>query len=391
VRDFRLLWIGATISLFGDQFYLVALPWLVLQLTGSSLALGTILMAAAIPRAVFMLMGGAMSDRLSARKILIATAAARTVLVAAVGTLAWWHVISLPDLYVLAFAFGLADAFSYPAHQTLVPSLVAPEQLPAANAMVQASAQASTIAGPAPAGIVVKHWGIAQAFFIDAVSFLFIIAALWRLPEKSAVRGTQPRENVWRSIIGGLRYVAHDPAIRALTLISAAINLGITGPLTVGMATTAKLRMGSPAAFGTMVSALSAGSLAGMLLAGAVRRPRALGIVLVALSAFLGGCMLGLGLLHGLLVIAVFLATMGLGSGFVQIHLIAWFQARVERALLGRVTSVLIFGAVGLVPISYALAGVLAQISLELMFFSGGALVLVVALIAATSRGLRSM
>ncbi len=65
VRDFRLLWAGASISLFGDQFYLVALPWLVLQITGSGLALGTVLMAAAIPRAVFMLMGGAVTDRVS--------------------------------------------------------------------------------------------------------------------------------------------------------------------------------------------------------------------------------------------------------------------------------------------------------------------------------------
>jgi MFS family permease len=336
-----------------------------------------------------MLMGGAMNDRFSARRILIATAAARAVFVAAVGALVWWHMISLPNLYALAFAFGLADAFSYPAHQALIPGIVAPEQLPAANAMVQASAQASSIAGPAPAGVVVKHWGIAQAFLIDAVSFLFIIAALWRLPERSAARGTQPRENMWRSIMGGLRYVAHDPPIRALTLLSAAINFGISGLLTIGMATTAKLRMGSPAAFGTMVSALSAGALAGMLLAGTVRRPRALGMVLVALSAFLGGCMVGLGLLNGLLVIATLLATMGLGSGFVQIHLIAWFQGRVERPLLGRVTSVLMFGAVGLIPVSYALAGVLAQRSLELMFFSGGTLVLVAAFIAATSRSLR--
>src|SRR5512146_2753108 len=115
VRDFRLLWMGAAVSLFGDQFYLVALPWLVLQITGSGLALGTVMMAAAIPRAVFMLMGGAVTDRFSPRKIMMTTATLRTVLVAAVGALVYWHVIQLPYLYVLAFAFVLADAFSVPA------------------------------------------------------------------------------------------------------------------------------------------------------------------------------------------------------------------------------------------------------------------------------------
>src|SRR4051812_40718725 len=71
-RDFRLLWIGETISLLGDQFYLVALAWLVVQQTGSGLALGTIMMAAGIPRVLFMLIGGVMTDRLSPRMLMLA-------------------------------------------------------------------------------------------------------------------------------------------------------------------------------------------------------------------------------------------------------------------------------------------------------------------------------
>ncbi len=94
-RYFRNLILGGTVSMFGDQFYLVALPWLVLQLTGSSVALGTILMLAAFPRAVLMLMGGAVSDRTSPRRVLLTTATARTVLVAAIAILGWENVLSL--------------------------------------------------------------------------------------------------------------------------------------------------------------------------------------------------------------------------------------------------------------------------------------------------------
>jgi MFS family permease len=107
VRDFRLLWMGATVSMLGDQFYIVALPWLVLQLTGSGLALGTVMMSAAIPRAVFMLMGGAVTDRSSPRRILIATASARTVLVGAVGALVQ---VSLPAMFFASGALVLAVA-----------------------------------------------------------------------------------------------------------------------------------------------------------------------------------------------------------------------------------------------------------------------------------------
>src|SRR5580765_8736171 len=81
VRNFRLLWIGEGISLLGDQFYMIALPWLVLQLTGSALALGTIMALASVPRALFMLVGGAFVDRFSPRSVMIASNVARLVLV----------------------------------------------------------------------------------------------------------------------------------------------------------------------------------------------------------------------------------------------------------------------------------------------------------------------
>src|ERR1041384_8005024 len=86
---FRNIWLGGAISALGDQFYLVALPWLVLQLTGSNLAVGTVLMCAAIPRAVLMLGGGAVSDRIAPRRIMLTTASTRTIFVAAVGLAAW--------------------------------------------------------------------------------------------------------------------------------------------------------------------------------------------------------------------------------------------------------------------------------------------------------------
>ena len=82
-RDFRYLWIGNSVSGCGDQFFLVALPWLILQLSGSSAVLGGIMMVEAIPRAALMLIGGAVTDRVSPRKIMILTAATRTLLVAA--------------------------------------------------------------------------------------------------------------------------------------------------------------------------------------------------------------------------------------------------------------------------------------------------------------------
>ncbi len=323
---------------------------------------------------------------------MIGTASARTVLVAAVGVLVYGHVVQLWHLYLLSFAFGLADAFSFPAHSALIPTIVTADQLPAANSMIQGVMQACTIAGPWPAGYVIKRWGIAQAFLFDAFSFLFIIAALWRLPEsfKPTAQPTAHR-NVWHSIREGLRYVWQDPPIRALMLLSTALNFGVAGPLMVGIAVLAKTRMGTPTAYGTLIMAMSAGALAGMLVSGVAPRPKHLGTALLAMTAVLGVAMGALGFLHQLLPVVGVLAGMGFTSGFVQVHLISWFQKRVDRALLGRVMSVMMFGAVGLIPISYAAAGALAQLGLLLMFVASGALVLAVALFAAISSGLETI
>jgi MFS family permease len=127
VRNFRLLWIGESISLLGDQFYMIALPWLVLQLKGSTLALGTIMALASIPRALFMLVGGAFVDRFSPRAVMIVSNFARLVLVALLSALVLTNTIQIEMLYVFALAFGLADAFYYPAQTAIVPQLLSEE------------------------------------------------------------------------------------------------------------------------------------------------------------------------------------------------------------------------------------------------------------------------
>src|SRR5579864_2428123 len=231
--DFRSLWIGMSISIFGDQFYFVALPWLVLLYTGSGVALGTILMVGAIPRAALMFLGGVATDRISARRILIATATTRMILVACAAVLLYLHVLHLWHLYFLALAFGIADAFAMPAGQALMPTIVSQEQLPAANALINSSAQVCSIAGPAPAGYVLRIWGVAAAFVIDAVSFLFVILALLRLKDVPFSRGPA-RGGIWKLIREGLQYVMKDAPMRSLMLLVTVLNFCVGGPLTVG-------------------------------------------------------------------------------------------------------------------------------------------------------------
>lgn len=389
-RDFRYLWIGNTVSGCGDQFFLVALPWLILQLTGSGTVLGGIMMVEAIPRAALMLIGGAVTDRVSPRKIMILTATARTLLVAALAAFIWTHHVEVWQLYVLSFLFGVADAFAAPAAQTLLPSLVAPAQLPAANALSQGTQQLAMLLVPAPAGIIVAAFGLASAFSIDAISFLFIIAALLMLRDPPRVELGAPRSNLAHSILEGLRYVKNDVALRSLLLVASVLNFCITGPMSVGIAFLAKSEFGSPTAFGLLVSSVAAGSLIGLLLA-AARQQRKRGWLLLAVSVVIAICTASIGLLSGLWSLMPALFVMSASAGFLNVHLLAWFQQRVDRTMLGRVMSVLMFASLGLMPLSLATAGAAVQWSLRGMFAGAGALVLVVTCIAALQRPVREI
>jgi MFS family permease len=389
-REFRYLWIGNTISGCGDQFFLVALPWLILQLTGSGAILGGIMMVGAIPRAALMLLGGAVTDRVSPRKIMMLTAALRTVLVATLAAVIWTAHVEVWQVYLLSFCFGVADAFAAPAAQTLLPSLVAPAQLPAANALSQGTQQLAMLAMPAPAGIIIAAFGVASAFSIDAVSFLFIIAALLMLRDPPRVESAVPRSNLAHSILEGLRYVKNDVALRTFLLVASVLNFCITGPLSVGLAFLAKSEFGSPATFGLLMSSVAAGSLAGLLLAGA-RQQRNRGRLLLVVSVIVGVCTALIGWLSQLWTLLPTLFIMSASAGFLNVHLLAWFQQRVDRAMLGRVISVLMFASLGLVPLSLAAAGVAVQWNLRGMFAGAGALVLAVTCIAALQRPVREI
>jgi len=385
---YRLWLIGGTISLLGDQFYLVALPWLVLQQTGSAVAMGAIMMAGAIPRAVLMLMGGAVSDRISARKIMMATATARTILVTAIGVLVWLHILWTWELYALAVAFGVADAFAAPAQTAFMPSLLKREQLVAASSVSQSTGQLTTILGPVPAGFVIKTLGVAWAFFLDAISFLFIIGALWKLPDPP--KSQAARKPVWHSIAEGITYVGKDVPLRSLMMLATIMNFCVSGPVAIGLAYLTKTKFGSPAVYGIVISAVAAGSLLGALLAG-VWKIRRRGLLILSVSVILAFCLGAIGLMGSVWSIATVLVIMGAAAGLVNVHIGAWAMQRIDAAVRGRVASVLMLAAYGIAPISLAVAGFLVAWSLKYMFLLAGGLMLLATAGAALPKPVREI
>ena len=402
IRNFRLLWIGEGISLLGDQFFLIALPWLVLSLTGKALAVGTVLATAGIPRALFMLLGGALTDRFTPRRLMINSNVVRMALTALLAGLVLTNLIQLWMLYVFALLFGLADAFFFPAQTSIVPQLVGKEQLQAGNAMIQGTATLSLFVGPVLAGTLIS-WldggathsasGVALAFALDSLSFLGSIGMLSMMKNVNAP-SESGESSVLQSIREGLVFVWNDSTLKIVFALVAGINLLVVGPVFVGVPVIARMRFAEgAAAFGLIMSVFGGGSLLGIVLAGILPRPapRRLGTVLLMVMSVMGIGLAVIGIAATTLVAALASLAMGTANGYNNVLLITWLQRRIAPDMTGRMMSLFMFAGVGLNPISTALAGALIGLNPTVLLAVAGSLMTIFTLSAAFSPAVRDL
>src|SRR5437762_5928523 len=180
--SFRKLFAATTLSLFGDFFSYIAMAWLVLQLTGSSLALGTVLVVQALPRAVLMVVGGALADRLSPRLTMLGSMGLRALFVAPLAVLVLTGHVQMWQVYGIAIVFGVVDAFFMPARSSILPKVVADHELEPGNAVLNVTGQVSPIVAPVLGGLIVAALGTGCAVAADAACFVLGFFFLLWLP-----------------------------------------------------------------------------------------------------------------------------------------------------------------------------------------------------------------
>ncbi len=414
IRNFLLLWIGQGFSLLGDQFQFIALPWLVLQLTGTGLAIGAVLAIAGIPRALFMLVGGALTDRFSPRVLMLGSTLLRFGLVTVLAALVLTNVVELWMLYVFALVFGLVDAFFYPSQMSMVPQVVDRELLQIGNALIQGVGQLSMFVGPVLAGVLIA-WlgsgeqvagaakaapdmkGIGFAFGFSAITYLISITTLWLIrigKGEKQINNAGETESVLSSIKEGLATVWNDITLRTTFLIVSAISLLINGPFIVGIPILASSRFPEGAvAYGTIMSAWGAGSLLGLASAGALPKPPAnrLGQVLMLLISIPGFGLVLLGIVSSVTIASLIGIVMGAANGYVVITYTTWLQRRTPQAMLGRMMSVLMFAVVGLNPVSMMLAGALIDLSPTALMVGAGSILILILFVSAFNPAVQDM
>ena len=410
-RDFSLLFGGSSISAFGDQFTLVALPWLVLKLTGDPAALGIVLAVMAFPRAAFMLVGGAIVDRMSPRRVLLGARAVNAACIVVLAALVLIGDIQMWMVYLLALGIGLSTAFAYPAGSAILPQLVKLEQLRAANAAFMGMRQLSMVVGPVLAGFVIAlgahhpatqslqdAHGLGLAFSIDAASFVFSLASLAMVRIHGDFHPPQSSGGVFASIAAGVRYVWADVPLRAFVIYWGLVAVLVGGPIQVGLPVLADTRLNLGAAsLGILMTAQGVGMFAGSFLSGLGQKlvRGHLGVMVLCIDSIIGLTLAALTLVHTTYFGAALLLCTGLLGGMVQIAIFVWIQQRVSQQMMGRTMSILMFTFMGLGPLSAAAAGALLKvISLTALFGIAGLTLTAIALCCLASpqmRGIRAM
>ncbi|MCP4754794.1 MAG: MFS transporter [Proteobacteria bacterium] len=415
-RNLRLLWIGEGFSVLGSQFYMIALPWLVLQLTGDPFKMGTVLALAGIPRAMFMLVGGAFTDRFSPRKLMVLSSFSRMMILALLASLVWTNNVDMWILYGLSLLFGLADAFFYPAQSAILPLIVDQELLLAGNSIVQGTAQLSVAAGPALAGAliavfsgapevaamagtetVVEVSGIAIAFGINALTCLIAIVmfAMIRVGDFSnPVIEKTDQGSMFSFFKEGIVHAFKDKTLRLMLLVTAVAHFLAEGPLMIGIPVLANTRFEEgAAAFGIIMSGLGAGMLIGIILAGVLPKlnPKIMGTTLLLILSSSGLELMIVGFMPNAYATALVVMLMGIALGYVVIQYSTWMQIRTPESMLGRTLSIMIFASVGLVPVSQALCGALIKISITGLFLGAGIIMTIINILVALRPEIRDM
>jgi MFS family permease len=382
--DFRRLWAGQTISQFGSQVTILALPLVaVLALHAGAFRVSLLAMFELLPFMLFALPAGAWVDRLARRPVLIGADAARALVLGSIPVAAAVAHVTFVQLCVVAFVAGTLTVFFDVAYQSYLPSLVEQDDLVDANSKLEISRSGAQIGGPGLAGVLVQWIGAPYAVAIDAVSFAWSALFLGRIRAREVIEPPAEVPNIRREIGEGLRYLLRDDRWRAMTTYSAVFNLGtgIIGPLILVYAVR---RWGlSAGELGLAFMLANIGWLVGALVASRTARVLGLGRALVLGGAISGAPFLLLPLLpkaYAIPALAAVQAIAELGVVIYNVNAISLYQTQVPARMLGRMSASRRWIVWGIIPLGNLLGGVLAsQVGLRTALIVGASISLVAA------------
>jgi MFS family permease len=359
-RNFGLLWAGMTVSLIGDGIYAIAVVWEALRLSNSATSVSLVGVAWTVPTVGCLLFSGILTDRFDRRRLMLWASLAQALAVGMIGLLDATGDLHLWALLCLVVVYGTAEAFFLPAFEALVPMLVTSSELAQASALDQAVRPlAMRLVGPALGGLLIALTGTAAGFLLDAGTFFVSAATLVAMRPAHGPTAPQPGDRATLSTLReGIAFVRANPWLWR-TLLAASITLLLfLGPYEVVLPFLVKNGLhGGSATLGLIRAFGGVGALLGALAVSQSGLPRR------ALRAMFAGWALQCLTLAGYAAAHqawLFAGVSVLGGACGAVGNVVWgtlMKTRVPNHLLGRVASLDLLVSIGLVPVSFALAG----------------------------------
>jgi MFS family permease len=384
-RNFMFYFSGYLLSILGDAVFTLSVSWMIVQITGSGILMGSYLMAMGIPRTLLMIFGGVIVDRSNPRLIMIGSDCMRAAVLIALLLLSTDGFPPIWSLFVLAILFGTADALYWPASGAFQQRVVTPDLYSRSNSFIVGAGQMNSILGPLLGAGLLAIGGFRMAMMIDSLTFIVSAGTLLyvKLVPLDGTAIEKPEKRSFKAeLIEGFRFIYKSPIILTMIIVSFVANLGSNG-ISVGLPFLANQLAAGSVGFSHMNAGWGLGGLAGAILFAvfAIRNPSPR----MAMVAFLlqGGLLFMLRFTQNHWQATGLLAFAGICSVALQIILPTIYQKEIPKALMGRVMSVTWVISMGSTPLAQAGAGWVIETSgLNSILTIGGMIEIVSAVIA---------
>ena len=393
-RNFRLLWISALGSSVGTWMQKVAQGWLIVTIAGSSSAffLGLDAFLGELPLLLFTLIGGVFADRRDRRHMVLTSQITQMLVALGLAVLIHTGRLQLAHVIMLSFIVGCVRAFGGPAYQSLLPTLVGKDHLPNAIALNSIQDSLARVIGPIVAGMALAAFGMVACFALNAISFLFVIAAILALRDVDVP--SMASESMVAQFKGGLRFVQGSPNL--ITVMAVGFSGAFLGlPLLTFLPVITRDVFHKDVAFYTRLMTFSgAGAVTGALVVAWAGKNRHMGRMLLISLTLLGTMMVGFALSRMIYLSALILFTAG--SLLVMCFSVATSLAQLlaPPELRGRVVSIYLVAFLGGSPLGSLASGALIALvgsAPMMLIVNGTALTLVAVFLLIRGRGLRDI
>lgn len=359
-RNFTLLWSGLIVSNVGTWMQNVGTGWLILQLTNSPLWLGLLGLSFALPMIVLPIMGGAVVDRVHRIRLLYITQTGQMLTAFALALLTWsgrvlpWHILAS------SFIAAALLAFDNPARQALIPDMVPPRDLLNALSLNAATYNGAALLGPAIAGAMLGPFGAGTLFFINGISFLAVLFALYAMQDVRA-HGGGKRIPLHTSMLGGLSYAWRSRQTLALLVLSALAGLFGRSYQNLLPIFARDIWHAGPEGYGLLLSAAGAGALVGAFGLASVRQLERQGAVMIASGVLFSASIIAFAVSPSLFLGLLLLFLAGVMSTVFGTIIATFIQVDSPNEMRGRVMSLYAITLIGLPSLGSLGSGAIAE------------------------------